>query len=134
MAGHGDVTEISVAHPTLGSRTFFPQAGEGNTFFPGGIVIADDQNSITTSGELILTRNRKGGMFSVLIEDDQNIREDSLFIKQLAGSSDNGDWTLSLINGAIYQCSGVPVGDYETEINAGTMTLKVVSGQFKKIQ
>lgn len=134
MASHGDVVEIAVSHPSLGNRTFFPKASEGNTFFPGGIVTADDQNSVTSAGEMIFTQNRVAGMFSVLIEDDQNDREDALFIKELAGSSESAVWTLSLINGTVWQGSGKPVGNYETELNAGTMTLKVNSGQFRKIQ
>ena len=132
MAVHGDVTEITVAHPTLGTRTFFPKAGEGNTFSIGGVMTADDVNSITTSGQMIYTSNRVAGFFSVLIEDDQNDREDAIFIQALAGSSVPGVWVLSLINGTIWKGSGKPVGSYETELNAGTMTLKVNAGNWSK--
>ena len=86
MASHGDVTEIKVAHPDLGSRTFFPKAGEGNTFFKGGIVTNDDVAAITSAGDMIFSMNRQAGMFSVLIEDDQNGRKDSTFLEELAGS------------------------------------------------
>lgn len=134
MASHGDVTEIQVSHPDLGSRTFFPKAGEGNTFYKGGIVVNDDVAAITSAGDMIYTNNRQAGYFSVLIEDDQNNRKDSTFLEKLAGSSLPGVWTLSLINGSIYQGEGKPVGAFETNLNDGTLTLKVNSGKFKQIQ
>ncbi len=134
MAVHGDVLEIAVSHPDLGNRRFDPKANEGNTFNPGGFVNSDDDGGITSSGELIITKNRVRGFFSVMIEDDQNVREDALFIKELAGSSESAVWTISLVNGTVWQGSGVPVGPTETELNTGMMTLKVVSGNWRKIQ
>lgn len=134
MASHGDVLEISVSH-SIGNRTFFPKAGESNTFYEGGITVADDQGSITTSGELIVSRSRMAGMFTVMIENDQNIREDSVYLSNLAGASDTelAVWTISLVNGTVWQGSGVPVGTFDTDILAGTLTLKVNSGNFRKI-
>lgn len=132
MAVHGDITEIKVNHPILGSKTFFPKAAEGNTLDPGGIRTSDDANSVT-SISMILQKNRVRASFEVLIENDMNIREDADFIKDLMESPVTGDWTISIINGAVFAGAGIPVGDLNVDVNAGTMTLKVASLEFKKI-
>ena len=133
MAVHGDVTEITVNHPDLGNRTLFPVANQGNKFFAGGLTNADDANGVTSNGELIVTKTRGVGFFEVLIEDDSNEREDANFIKQLAESPKPATYTLSLINGTVWSGKGVPVGNYEVDLNAGTMPLKVNSGNFTKL-
>lgn len=132
MASHGDVTEIQASSADLGTITFKPKAGEGNTFSPGGVINMDDENSITTDGQLIVTKNRVAGGFTVTIEDDQNVREDVKSLFSLAGNSSPIVWTLSLINGAIYRGVGIPVGKFETNLNDGTMPLKV-NGTFNRL-
>lgn len=133
MAVHGDITEITYNHPTLGSGTFFPKAAEGNTFDPGGVRNSDDANGIAGDGSIIVTKNRVRGFFEVTIENDMNVRNDAKVIKELSASSQPADWTFSVINGTVWAGSGIPVGDINPDINAGTMTLKVASGGFKKI-
>lgn len=133
MATHGDITEITYSHPTLGSGTFFPKAAEGNTFDPGGVRTLDDANSITSSGALIVMKNRVRGFFEVLIENDMNIRNDAQQVKELSADPVPADWTFSMINGTVWSGSGFPVGDINPDVNAGTFTLKVAAGEFKKI-
>ena len=93
MAVHGDIQEITVNHPTLGSKSFFPKANEGNTYDQGGFRNSDDSSNIAGNGNLIITKNQVSGMLEALIENDMNIREDADFINQLAASPTQGTWT-----------------------------------------
>ena len=133
MAVAGDITEITYNHPTLGSGTFFPKAGEGNTYDPGGIRTADDAQMIAGNGDPIWQKNRTRGFFEVLIENDQNVRNDAQVIANLMADPKPADWTFSVINGTVFGGSGKPVGDINPDVNAGTMTLKVSGGGFEKI-
>jgi hypothetical protein len=133
MAVHGDITEVTCNHPTLGSITFFPKAAEGNTFDPGGFRNSDDANGIAGDGSLIVTKNRVRGFFEVMIENDMNVRNDANTLKELSASPKPADWTFSIVNGTVWAGSGIPAGDINPDVNAGTLTLKVASGNWKKI-
>ena len=133
MAVHGDILEVTYNHPTLGSGVFEPKAGEGNTFDPGGIRTNDDGGGITSNGDLIVTKNRVRGSFEVMIENDMNVRNDAQVIADLAANSVPAEYTVSIINGTVWAGSGFPVGDIAPDTNAGTMTLKIASGNWKKI-
>ena len=133
MAVHGDITEITYNHPTLGSGVFEPKAAEGNTFDPGGIRTNDDANGITSNGELIVTKNRVRAFFECMIENDMNIRNDVQVIQDLAADPVPAEYTISIINGTVWAGSGFPVADISPDVNAGTMTLKIAAGNFKKI-
>jgi len=133
MAVHGDITEITFNHPTIGQGVFFPKAAEGNTYDVGGFRNSDDANNIAGDGSLIVTKNRVRGFFEVTIENDMNVREDLVTLAALAASPLPSDWTFTVVNGAVWVGSGIPVGDLMPDINSGTFTLKVASGGFKKI-
>lgn len=133
MAVAGDIIEITYNHPTLGSGTFFPKAGEGNTYDPGGIRTGDDAGMIAGAGNPIWQKNRVRGFFEVVVENDQNVRNDAQVIADLMASPVPADWTFEVINGTIYGGSGMPVGDIQPDVNAGTVTLKVAGPSFVKI-
>lgn len=133
MAVHGDITEITYNHPLIGSGSFFAKSNEGSTLDTGGIRTADDQNMIASDRSLIAQKNRVRGFFEVLCEDDQNIRNDSDIAKQLAADPVPAEYTVSVINGTVWSGSGFPVGDIQTDVNAGTFTLKVAVSEFIKI-
>jgi hypothetical protein len=133
MAVHGDVIEITVNHPTLGSKSLFPKANETCTYDLGGFRNEDDANMITGNGSLMTKKNRQHGFFEVVIEIDQNVREDLEYLRDLAASPVKADFTYQMVNDAIYTGKGEPVGDLQPDANAGTMTLKVVAPSFKKI-
>lgn len=132
MAVGGDIIEVTVNHPVLGSRVFFPKANEGNTYDTGGIRTEDDADSVAGGGEMIWKKNRKAGFFEVVLANDQNTREDAAFIAQLAAEPAEGDWTFSIINGTVYGGKGIPVGDIQPNINDATFTLKVLGASFKR--
>lgn len=133
MANHGDITEINFNHDLIGSGTFFAVANQGNTYDEGGFRSSDDANMIASDGQMIDQINRQRGMFEVVIENDQNIRNDAAVLKQLAASPVLATWTFSIVNGAVYKGTGKPVGDIQPDINNGQLTLKVAGGEFVKI-
>jgi hypothetical protein len=124
----GDILEVTYAHDTLGSGTFFPKSGEDSTFDLGGFRGADDANMVDGGGRNIKQLNRVRWSFEVLIAWDSITDEDLEKLTVLAGSSDDADWTISLINGAIYAGKGSPVGDIQGNGNSPSLTLKVAGG------
>jgi len=134
MAVHGDITEINFTHPEIGSGTLFPKANEESTIDLGGFRTNDDSNQITGNGTLILQKNRTVGFVECVIENDNNLREDLDKISQLTASPLQTNWTWTHISGAIYSGDGVPVGDIQAGLNAGTFTLKVNCANIVKIQ
>ena len=133
MAAHGDITEVTYNHPTIGSGVFYPKANEGNKFDPGGIRNNDDASSIAGDGQLIVQKNRVVGFFEVLVENDGRNKGSALDLVKLTADPVAADWTFSLINGQVYSCNGIHVGDIQPDVNAGTFSLKVVTGNMKKI-
>ena len=133
MAVGGDILEITYNHPTLGSGTLFPKAGEDNTYDTGGFRSADDASAIDGAGVMIDTMNRVRGFFEVMIANDMNTNLELEKMVQLASSPVPATWVFSVINGVSYKGAGKPVGDLQGNINKATFTLKVAGGEFKKI-
>lgn len=130
---HGEIQEVNFNHPTIGSGTFFVVSGETATFDLGGLRSADEESMVTTNGLLIDTKTRKRGFFEVVIDNDDNVREDNQIINQLAASPVPATWTFSFLNGAVYKGTGFPVGDFQPSVNDGKATLKVGAPGFEKI-
>lgn len=124
----GDVTEITYNHPTLGTGTFFPKAGEDSTFDPGGLRANDDANGVDGAGRTIKQLNRARWSFEGTIANDMNTENDLAKVAALAADPVDADWTFSHINGTVWKGKGSPVGDVAANGNAGTMTLKVSGG------
>lgn len=133
MATGGDIIEITVNHPTLGTRRFFPKSAEDSTFDPGGFRDTDDANMITGSGEAIRQKNRVRWSLEAVIAYDANQRDDADFVAALSESPVEGDWTIAVVNGVVYGGKGLPVGDIQPNLNAATMTLKI-SGSGKAVK
>ena len=132
-SSHGEILEVNYNHATLGSGVFFVVAGETATYDLGGIRAADEENMVTTNGQFIDALSRKRGFFEVVIDVDDNIREDNNIINQLAASPVLAAWTFSFMNGAVYKGTGKPVGDFQPSVNDGKGTLKVAAAFFEKI-
>ena len=132
MATHGDILSVNYSHPTVGSGVFFPKANEGNSFDPGGIRNNDDSSMIAGDGSLMVQKNRVAGGFEITIENDMNTRDDMSVLTALTESSVPATWTVAVINGTVWQGTGVVVGDIVADTNAGTIPLKVAVGTFKK--
>lgn len=124
----GDILEVTYAHDTLGSGTFFPKSGEDSTFDLGGFRGGDDANMVDGGGRNIKQLNRVRWSFEVLVAWDAITDEDLEKLTALAESPIDADWTVSLINGAVYAGKGSPVGDIQGSGNSPSFTLKVAGG------
>ncbi len=134
MATGGDIIEITYNHPTLGSGTIFPKAGEDSTYETGGFRTNDDANSIDGGGNMINQMNRVRPFFEMVIANDMNTDSTLEKLVALAGSPVLADWTVSIVNGVTYGIKGKPVGDLSADINKSTFKLKIAgSGVAKKI-
>jgi hypothetical protein len=133
MATGGDIIEITFNHPSIGSGTLFPKAGEDSTYNTGGFRSADDDNMIDGAGNMIDKMNRTRWSFEALLSWDANIAQDLEKVVLLASDPVLADWTFTNINGTIYKGKGKPVGDVKGNGNASTFQLKVAgSGVLKQ--
>lgn len=123
----GDVDEIVCQH-TLGEFRFNPKSNESATIDKGGIRANDDANQLTSNGQMMsqMNRVRWGVECPVAVDMINDVELEN--VSKLAAHPDLGTWTFSMINGAVYKGKGRPVGDIQTDSNAGTMTLKIAGG------
>lgn len=134
MAVGGDIIELTYNHPELGSGVIFAKAAEDSTFDLGGYTSTDDANMVDGGGNMIDTINQKRWKFGVTVSWDMNDRNELLKIQELSGSTKQGDWTISSINGTVWGGKGKPVGDYEGNGNAATFAMLLSGGgRLKKI-
>lgn len=129
----GDITEITVNHPTLGMKTFYPKAGEAFTYDFGGVRSNDDEAGITGSGTVIRQMNNTRASVEGPIAWDANDNEELEFLNDLAANPTPSNWTISWINGTVYGFEGFPAGPLQGDTNAGTIALKVSGSKMKKI-
>lgn len=124
----GDITEISVKHPTLGEFRFQVKSNESFNLDPGGFRSNDDNNAITGGGEMIDQINRvrwsAEGTVSIDLLSDNEIEN----LPKLAESPLPGTWTFTHTSGDVRKGLGKPVGDLVVDTNTAQMTLKVSGG------
>lgn len=130
----GDILEVAVNHPDIGTVRFYPKANETNTFNTGGIRNDDNENGVDGAGDLIVIKNRMRASLEVVVANDQNTREDRIKAVQIAESPKPATYTVTVVNGTVWQGTGVICGDLSADVNAGTFTLKVACPRFEKIQ
>jgi len=121
----GDIKSISYNHPTLGSGTLFPKAGEDGTLDRGGFTSADDDAMVTGAGQMIDVITAKRGSFEVVCAWDTTDKQELKRINEMAGTPVLADWTITHISGAVWGGKGKPVGDVKGSTNAATFTLKL---------
>lgn len=124
----GDFTEVTYNHPTLGSGSFSPKAGEDSTKDNGGFRGNDDANSVTGNGRRIKQLNRVGWFVELVIAVDDQEEETMDVLSAMAGDPEDADWTFTHVSGVVYVGKGSPVGDIQDNKNAATSTLKVAGG------
>ena len=133
MAVGGDITELRVNHPTLGSLVFEVRANEGNTYDPGGFRANDDANAISTNGKPIKSISRVRAELNVMVVNDQNIVDTADFLSKLSGNPVDGDYTITMINGTVWKMKGSPVGDIKPDLLTSTVTVKFAGNTYAKI-
>lgn len=130
----GDLLEITFSHPTIGSGTLRPKAGEDSTFDTGGLRRADDANMVDGGGKVISQLNRVRWGLETTITNDMNTEEDLQKVAALAASPEEATYTISHVNGTVWRGTGAPVGDISANGNTGVITLKLAGGgELKKI-
>jgi hypothetical protein len=97
MAVHGDILEITYNHPTIGSGVLFPKANESTTLDLGGFRNNDDASQVTTSGQLMVQKNRVAGFFEITVENDNNLRNDLQQMVNVAGAAEEAQVFLLVI-------------------------------------
>lgn len=124
----GDIIGLDVNHPTFGTITFQPKAGEDSTLDLGGFRGDDDSNMIEATGGNIKKLNNNRWSAELVIASDSNIRTDLEKLVNMSGSPLDGTWTITHINGSVYRGLGSPVGDMNANFNAATIKLKLAGG------
>lgn len=124
----GDCREITYNHPTKGSGTFFPKAGESANLDLGGLRTNDEAQGVDMGGRTIrkLTMNRWS--FESVISNDMNITMEAEKLNELAGDPEEATWTFTFTNGSVYSAVGGPVGDVKADTAEGTIALKLAGG------
>jgi hypothetical protein len=131
----GDIKTITYNHPSLGSGTLFPKAGEDGTLDPGGYTSADDAAGVTGNGQnLIDIITAKRASFEILCAWDMADADELDTVNNMAASPLLADWTITHISGAVYGGKGKPVGDVQGSTGAATFALKLAfEGKLSKL-
>lgn len=117
----GDLLQVNVKHPELGSRNFEAKSGEDFTFQTGGFKSNDDDGNIGVSGSRIDQLNR----YPWSAETTLVLRSgDHDFLQAISENTLEGTWTFEHISGDVRRGSGKPVGDIASNSQAGTIALK----------
>jgi len=127
----GDLREINVKHPELGSRNFEAKAGEDFSYQKGGYKSNDDDGNIGVNLTRIDQQNAFpwSGEFTIVRKD-----EDHDFLQSLTENALEGIWTFSHRSGEVLTGTGKPVGDIATNAQAGTIAVKCAgSGRLENI-
>lgn len=129
----GDILDIVCNH--LGNTyRFSPKANESGSFDKGGFRTNDDKSQITSNGQMMRQINRERWLVEAPIACDTTSDAELTALNIMAASPVLGDWQFNLISGAIYIGRGCPVGEINTDTNAGTIPLKVSgNGELQKI-
>ena len=101
----GDITEISVNHPELGSGFFYPKSGESFELDPGGLVNDDEENGIAGNGVGIVKKTRKRWSVEGTLSWDMRNSADLAYYRALEESRFEADFTFESSNGTIWSAT-----------------------------
>ncbi len=131
----GAIVDLVCNHETAGTLVLKTKAAEDNSLDLGGIRGADDKSMISGDGtETIRSLNPGRWEAKMTILWDMITRQEVQKLIEIAGSPIEGTWTITHINGSIYQGVGSPVGEIAANTNNVTapLTLQGANG-LKKI-
>jgi hypothetical protein len=127
----GDVVELKVEHPTIGSFTLEPKANEDTESDRGGIRMNDDDSQITGAGNIILSGTRTRPYLQITVATNNELTEKLI---QWSESSELASITYTHINGDVVRGKAIPVGDIKPSTLNSTVQIKLAgSGKFVKI-
>ena len=124
----GDIIEITVNHPELGSGKFSPKSGEGFALDPGGFTTDDEDNGIAGDGSPIFKKTRKRWSIEGMVKWDMNTSNELIYYRALEESSIQADYTFQSVNGTVWAAKGMPVGGNGGEMGDATFTAKFAGG------
>ncbi len=136
MAVGGDIIEVTVNHPTVGTGVFKIKSNESSTIDLGGIRKNDDANQISSDGTTMIRQMNMAAWSAeyTVINDTAATVPAAELVCALMESPEEGNYTIALINGTVYGGLGSPVGDVQPDINVSTFTMKINGpGKLKKI-
>ncbi len=124
----GDLLEITYNHPTIGSGVLYPKSAEGSTFDTGGFRNNDDANGIDGGNRAIYQKNRIRWSLESTVAWDMNVANEAAKVAALSADPTDSTWTITHVNGTVWQGKGQPVGDIQPDGNEATFTLKISGG------
>lgn len=134
MPTGGDILEVAVNHSVLGSYTWYPKAGEASSWDLGGYTSEDNAQGIDGGGRFIDKMSRKRPFVSITPSWEMNNGNDLKVAQDHMDSPILGTYTITHVNGSIWQLQGKPVGDLTGDGGAATFPLKISgTGKTKKI-
>ena len=125
----GDILEITYNHPRIGGGVIFTKANEDATILKGGRRSEDDDNLVTSDGQMIdqMAQARwkytSGPIAWDITGSDEHDR-----LQELQSDPQLAEWTIEHIAGAIYRGIGKPVGEIEGSFQNATTTLTLAGG------
>ncbi len=127
----GDLKELKVEHPTLGSFVFEPKAGEDVEGNRGGVRINDDDAQVTAAGNIIMSGSVQRPYIQPTLAWNDEVDD---YLNKWAASAELATTTYTLINGDVYRGKTIPVGDIKPSTLNATIQVKLAgSGTFQKI-
>jgi hypothetical protein len=117
----GDVKQISIDHPELGSRLLTPQSGEDFTIIKGGYQNADTETNVSATGKRIYQKNWIPWSVSGKIVLESG---DHDYLQDMATNPKEAVIGFLYMNGQIRVGKGSVVGGIDGETQTHTMTVK----------
>ena len=122
-----DVLEVTYNNPVVGNGSLFCKGGEASNIDLGGLRSTDDAKMITGNGIRINQQTQQASVFELPpVAWDKTDKDELSKLILLAGSQSGTTWTVSFVDGSIYQMqNGYPVGDLVGDGYAGTIAVKL---------
>ena len=125
----GDVEEITWNHPTRGSGRLYAKAGEDSTSVLGGRTGDNDMQKIDGSGAAIRTMTNGRWKVTAVVAWYMNSAVDELTqMQDLAGDTEESEFTITYSNGTVWAATGFPVDDLEGNSREATFELTISGG------
>lgn len=115
----GDLKEITVSTPTLGTITLKPKAAEDFTYDLGGL--RNTEIAMTGSAQAIYKKNMMPWKVSGPIAWDMITALELQSLCQVAANNEEADFTFTNVNGSVYGAKGTIGGDLEGNVNNSTV-------------
>lgn len=128
MAIGGYIVDISYKRASGASGRWYVKAGETSMFDPGGIRTNDDENGIDSGGAGIYEMQPARWRVECTLRNDMNSAQEMEEVANQAADLEETEYIITHISGAVYGCSGKPVGNVRADGKAATLALVLAGG------